>query len=238
MNVPFWKKALSYVIDIPVESTSSEYNDSLFLKLSGGRYQLCTPDAIYSWADKYDNYALSFSTMDLDRFQNADLLILGFGLGSIPYMLENNFDKKYSYTGVDIDPEVIRLAGKYVLSELKSPVTIIQADAMQYLMSSTQKFDIIASDIFINDSIPDQYLSENYFNTVKKRLSKQGVFMMNMLYRTASDKKLSDHVFENVFLKCFPAGDRLRVRDNMMLFNRKDIITHKNEAEYTKRNMD
>jgi predicted membrane-bound spermidine synthase len=238
MNEPFWKKVLSYVIDVPVESTSSEYNDALFLKLSRGRYQLCTPDAIYSWADKYDNYALSFSTMELDRFHNADVLILGFGLGSIPYMLENNFDKKYSYTGVDIDPEVIRLAGKYVLSELKSPVTLIQADAMQYLMSSTLKFDIIASDIFINDSIPDQYLSENYFNTVKNRLLKHGVFMMNMLYRTASDKKIADHIFGDVFLKCFPAGDRLRVRDNMMLFNRKDIIIHKKETEYTKRNMD
>lgn len=226
MKMPLWKIVLSHVIDLHIESTASDYNEALHVKLVKGRFQLCTPDAIYSWADKYDNYAESFATMHLDKLKKGQILILGFGLGSIPFMLEKSFNKHYEYVGVDIDLEVLRLAGKYVLDELSSPITLIQADAFQYLQNSTEKFDLIASDLFINDTIPDVFLSETYFLTIKKRLTKQGILMLNMLYRTDADKKLADEVYADIFSKCFPDSARLRIKDNMMLFNRSDIFIH------------
>jgi spermidine synthase len=224
MKLPLWKIILSHLTDLHIESSASEYNELLHVKLAKGRFQLCTPDAIYSWGDKYDNYAESFEKINLDSIPGRQVLILGFGLGSIPFMLEKRFNKSFQYTGVEIDHEVIRLAGKYILGDLSSPVTLIPADAFQYLITCRQKFDLIASDIFINDKIPEIYLTERYFLMLSQRLSGKGLLMLNMLYRTGGDKNLADRVFKETFVKCFPDGIMLRVRDNVMLLNRQDIL--------------
>ena len=118
MIQPLIKRILSYIKDIPIVSTSSEYNEILDLYLVKGRYQLCTENAIYSYGDKYDNFANAFKQIDLDKVN--DVLILGLGLASIPYILETIHQKAFNYTGVEIDDEVIYLASKYVIDDLKS----------------------------------------------------------------------------------------------------------------------
>jgi len=140
MKLSLLKYLWSYVTDVHIESMSSDYNESLHVLLSKGRYQLCTPNAIYSFADKYSNFTDTFTQLDLDNSNISDVLILGFGLGSIPYMLEKKFDKRYSYTGVEIDDTVIYLASKYVLDELKSEIQMIQADAWNFIQQSEYRY--------------------------------------------------------------------------------------------------
>ena len=112
MKQPLWKRFLSYLFEIHIESTSSEYNPHLYVSLQKGRYQLSTANAVYSFEDLYDNFSDAFKEIDLDRLNIQNVLILGFGLGSIPIILEQNFKKKYHYTGVEIDEEVLYLAKK------------------------------------------------------------------------------------------------------------------------------
>ena len=59
MKIKWWQKLLSYIKPINIVQTSSDYNDYLELNLVNGRYQLCTEEAIYSYADKYDNFKLA-----------------------------------------------------------------------------------------------------------------------------------------------------------------------------------
>ena len=113
MKQPKWKRLLSYLFEIHIESTSSDYNPHLYVSLQKGRYQLSTANAIYSFEDLYDNFSDAFKEIDLDQLNVQNVLILGFGLGSIPIILEQKFNKKYFYTGVEIDEEVLYLANKY-----------------------------------------------------------------------------------------------------------------------------
>jgi len=99
MEIPKWKRWLSYLMEVHLESSSSEHNEELHVSLSKGRLQLSTANAIYSYADKYENFYKTFEQVELNE-KVDDVLILGFGLGSIPYMLESKFGKKYRYTGV------------------------------------------------------------------------------------------------------------------------------------------
>ena len=122
MKQPTWKRWLSYIREIPIETSESEHNPFLNIVLRNGQYQLCTANAIYSYGDLYDNFSKAFKQIDLDKLPIKNVLILGFGLGSIPLMLEKMFHKKYYYTAVEIDPEVLRLANTYVLPELKSGI--------------------------------------------------------------------------------------------------------------------
>ena len=121
VHIPRWKRLLSYFVEFHIESAPSELNPHLYVSLNRGRYQLCTANAVYSFADLYDNFVKAFQRLQPAQLPIREVLLLGFGLGSIPLMLEKKFHCRIRYTGVEADESVIWLAGKYALPELQSP---------------------------------------------------------------------------------------------------------------------
>lgn len=215
MKQPWWKRLLSHFSDQLIEHTGSEYNEDLYLLLVKGRYQLVTDKVIYSYEDKYDNFFDVFKKIPLDQIQSC--LILGFGLGSIPFMLEKKYKKKINYTGIEIDEEIIYLASEYVLDELKSHIDLIHTDAEVFMEINEEKYDLICVDLFINDDIPEQF-QENYFlDLCKDALTKEGKLVYNCLYLTNKDRKYSTRFFEDIFLKTFPKASAHHCGNNLML---------------------
>ncbi|NNF33642.1 MAG: hypothetical protein HKN68_06015 [Saprospiraceae bacterium] len=222
MEIPWWKKTLSYLTEVSIEKTSSPYNKHLEVSLKSGRLMLSTHNAIYSYSDKYDNFGDAFKRMKLDNIE--EVLLLGFGLGSIPLILEKTEGKNLSYTGVEIDEEVIYLASKYVLPQLKSDISLFTSEAMAFLALDQSKYDLIAMDIFESDYIPHQFETESFLYSLNEHLTIGGVLMYNRLAYTDEDVKKSEEYFHNVFSKVFPNACYLTIKGNMMLFNRKDVL--------------
>jgi len=216
MEIPKWKRWLSYLMEVHLESSSSEHNEELHVSLSKGRLQLSTANAIYSYADKYENFYKTFEQVELNE-KVDDVLILGFGLGSIPYMLESKFGKKYRYTGVELDDEVIYLASKYVLSDLQSDVMLIEADAINYMHQCTQTFDLICIDIFVDDQIPEVFLTTEFLHRIKDSLTEHGKVIFNHLADRPSYGKKAKKYYEEVFYDVFPRGQYLQVLGNGMM---------------------
>ena len=207
-------------MDVKVESTSSDYNDVLDLYISKGRYQLCSENAIYSFDDLYDNYYRSFQQLHLDELKIQEVLILGLGLGSIISMVEQKFGKKWRYTTVEIDPEVVRMAQKYVLSNLSSPVQIYNTDALLFVDQIDRTFDLICLDIFVDDIIPKKFQTVKFLTRVKEALGEDGLLLYNRLARTKKDKKVTKEFFDGPFKTVFPEATYLDVKGNWMLMNR------------------
>ncbi len=220
MKQPLWKRWLSYFFEFHIESTSSEHNDALHVVLSQGRYQLTTQNAIYSYADLYTNYKLSFQRIDLEALNIQNVLILGFGLGSIPYMLERKFNKNYRYTAIEIDEEIIYLYNKYVADELSSPIEFICTDAKVFMDVNTEEYDMIIVDIFIDDEIPVVFESEAFLQSIKDSLSPKGIVLYNRLAHFKKDRQLSEGFFKTTFSDVFPNATYLDVDGNYMLMNR------------------
>jgi spermidine synthase len=197
----------------------SDHNEELYVVLNDGRFQLCTPNAIYSFADKYDNFRESFQRLRLDDSGISKVLLLGFGLGSIPYMLEKTFGKKYTYTGVEIDDAVIYLASKYVLDELRSDIELVRADAYAYIMQTSVRYDMICIDIFVDDKIPDIFLTQDFLTAVQESLSSSGILLFNHLAHNDNDIKAAKNYFKTIFLKNFPQGNALNVSKNIIMLN-------------------
>lgn len=215
-----FKKLLSYITDIHLESRESEYSDELHVVLSRGRHQLCTANAIYSFDDLYDNYRRAFQKLDIANRPVKDVLILGLGLGSIPFMLEKSFEVKFDLTAVELDEEVIDLAHKYVLSDLESKVETVTADAFHFMVQNKRQFDMICMDVFIDDVIPGKFQSEKFLQALKASLTEDGILLYNRLSRTREDKKDTRAFFEGNFKMVFEKGSYLDVRGNWMLTNR------------------
>lgn len=224
MKQPLAKRLFSYLREIHVETTESEHNPYLHVVLHNGQYQLCTANAIYSYGDKYDNFSKAFRRIDLDGLNIKNVLILGFGLGSIPLMLEKMFKKDYHYTAIEIDAEVLRLANKYVLPDLKSAIEFQVLDALTYTLFTDKQFDMICMDVFLDDTIPTELEQDDFLNSLKRMLTPNGVLLFNKLAYHKKDKKQAEAFFQNHFKRVFTEGVYLDVQGNYILINRQDVL--------------
>ena len=219
MRPPKWKRWLSYLTELHIESTSSKYNPHLYVSLSKGRYQLCTANAIYSYEDYYDNYRKAFTRVDLDQLPGKEVLILGFGLGSIPFMLEKLFEYELHYTAVEVDEAVIGLASKYALPEIDASIELICTDALIYVAQQPATFDMICMDVYLDDVVPDAFEQEEFLSGLKNMLNPNGLLLFNRLAATQEDKDKSKQFYVQRFLPVFPLGAYIDVGGNYMLFN-------------------
>ena len=227
MKKPLGKKTLSYVKDILLEKTSSEYNDTLEVYLSQGRYQLCTSGAVYSYEDKYVNFLNTFNSLDWDKLNIERVLVLGLGLASVPQMLEQRFDKDFEYYAVEIDPEIIRLANKYILSDLKSPIQIFEMDAEIFVEISDEMFDMIIIDIFDNNVVPEKFESKEFLQKTAQLLSDEGIVLFNRLNINDKTYQKTMDYNEKVFKEIFPFAKSIFIKDNIILCNKDDIWLEK-----------
>jgi spermidine synthase len=139
-------------------------------------------------------------------------------------MLEKMFKKKYHYTAVEIDAEVLRLANVYVLPEIESNIEFQILDALTYTMFTDEKFDMICMDVFLDDTIPTELEQDDFLKSLKNLLSENGVLLFNKLAYHIKDKKQAESFFKNHFKRVFTEGVYLDVQGNYILINREDVL--------------
>jgi spermidine synthase len=223
--IDWFKKYWSYISPVHLESIQGLENQTLSVYLSNGRYQLSTEHAIYSYDDLYDNFSLAFKKVDWTQLpERAHVLVLGLGLGSVPYMLEKKFSKKFSYTAVEFDESVIFLASKYSIPRLKSSMQIICRDAASHVMEDEDEYDIICIDVFLDDVIPDAISESEFLIRVKCLLSPGGILIFNRLNRERDEKNLIHEYINQVFSSVFPDYGSIQVEGNCMLFSDKSKL--------------
>ena len=140
-------------------------------------------------------------------------------------MLEKKFGKIYSYTGVEIDGTVLQLAQKYVLNDLKSPMSIHLTDAEIFVSMCREKFDLICMDVFIDDKVPSGCETTTFLQQLKKLLTPEtGILLFNKLAATPSDRSRSGLFLETQFKKIFKDADFIEIAGNYILINRGDLL--------------
>ena len=219
MKQPFWKILASYLWEMPVESTLSEVNREMHVLLRRGRYQLCTENAIYSFADLYGNFVKCFERLRLEELPGDRILILGFGLGSIPVILEKKFGRRYHFTAIEKDETVIYLANKYVVPDIRSPLEVICADALAFVHQTTEQYDLICVDVYLDDVVPEEFENIQFLYQLQNILHPQGLIISNKLSRNPADLQQTEAFFKQTFKHVFPEGIHLDVDGNWMLLN-------------------
>lgn len=217
MKIPWYKFWWSYVNEIILESSNSDINGDLYLSLNKGQYQLCTRNAIYSYGDRYDNFRDSFAQLRLDLPRVQTVLVLGMGLGSIPYMLEKRFKQKMEFTCVEPDEEIIHWAHEYVFCDLISFIEVLQTDAATFVSMTEEKYDMICVDVFTDTQIPEDITDPEFMEELKLLLTPSGFILFNHLAMYREDTEKAMHYFDNVFKKEFETAAYLKLRSNIML---------------------
>ena len=218
------KNALSYLVEWPIITLSSPYNPILKVVLHKGRYKLIAHNAIYSFGDLYSNYRRTFELLKWDTHEFRTCLVLGLGMASIPDMLVTKFKRNMEFTAVEIDEVVIKLAYEYVLKPKGIPVQVFTGDAASFISYHEKKYDLICSDVFSGDVVPESLETLEALKNMRDLLLPGGLLLYNRLGRYKSDKTKSLRFFEEVFRPVFPESDFLELDGNWMLINRPDYF--------------
>ena len=139
-------------------------------------------------------------------------------------MLEKNFDKQFEYHIVEIDEEIINLAHKYTLNELKSPTYVYEMDAEIFIDITEEKFDLIIVDIFIDNVVPKKFESSDFLEKLKYLLYDNGIILFNRLNSDTENFLSNTKYFEKIFKTEFPESKMFFVKNNIILASRNDIF--------------
>ena len=181
------KQLFSYILPI-TKTIASKYSGPLEITWYNGKKHLNSKQANYSYGALQKILKYGIEQIALPRVDS--ILILGMGGGSVIKTLQNDFNYHKAITAVDIDPVIIHIAQtEFGISE-DEHLQIHCMDALDFVKTSEAKYDLIIIDLFIDLTVPDQFLSEAFWNHVLRLRSSKGAIIFNAAVRDAKRKAI------------------------------------------------
>jgi spermidine synthase len=214
-------KGLSYLVEIPVETRNSDHSPKLKVTLKRGRYALSTNNVYYSHEDKYSSFKRAFAQLKPTQADTNKVLVLGYGLGSIPHILHKHYHIKAHYTAVEIDPVVVGMAQRYGNLPQGSVVHWINADAISFITYTQEQFDWICVDVFVDDVIPEAFLKAEFLRETLRLLKPKGKILFSHLSTTPDKQAKVRTYFETIFKAAVPNASLIDTQGNWVLVGEK-----------------
>jgi spermidine synthase len=120
----------------------------------------------------------------LRQAKARDVLMIGCGGGTLATMLHRAGVK---VVVVDINAVSFEIARRYF--HLPDDVERHVADGCRFLRRSRARYDAIALDAYTGSTMPAQFLEPAFFALAKARLSRGGIFLMNLLVTDDDDRR-------------------------------------------------
>jgi spermidine synthase len=207
----------SFFAEIPVEYRNSEVNTGLAVTIKNGRYLLNSKGLNYSYGTLQKAFDREFRSLNFNKRTFNNILMLGFGGGSVIETLKKKYSLVCRITSVEKDSEVIELANKYFKIDKSRNLNIIHQDAVYFLKENTQLFDLILVDIYIGNDVPESCETEEFLQNLKKALSNQGIIIFNKFIYDHKSHQSATELIER-FKKVFGRVTLSRVNKYMIIY--------------------
>jgi spermidine synthase len=169
--------------------TSSPLNSILQVVLSGNKLILDAKNVNYSYGGLHRAFRQLFRKIKIENWSIESVLILGFGVGSVASILQNEYEIDCKITGVEFDPEVIKIGKEYFNLNSFRDLDLIQDDAFHFIEMNTKIFDLVVVDLYIDKDVPVRAETNEFANSIKKALRPKGLLIFNKwVYDTASEE--------------------------------------------------
>ncbi|HKR04065.1 MAG TPA: methyltransferase domain-containing protein [Bacteroidia bacterium] len=209
------KFIFSFIYPVTVEKTSSVFNPLLEVRLENGKYVLNAANANYSFGSLHQIFLKAFQKIKIGERGIKNVLLLGFGAGSVPELLFEEFKINCTITAVEVDDKVIELGKKYFNTERFEKLELICADALEFVQQCNSKFDLIVLDLFIDNKVPSQFESPGFLLALKKLMGNKSILLFNKIVEM-KDAESFDRLHEN-FKKIFGETDFMDILGNRVL---------------------
>jgi spermidine synthase len=213
-KIPPLQIVKSYFSEILIESADSEKNNNLVLHLKDGRLKLSTRNAIYSYEDRYTTFFIAFQHIKKQLIDIKSVLVLGFGLGSIAWILDKTHGLQPEITGVEHDETIVGFYHKYYEAD---HVNLVEDDALNFLKQTSQKYDLICVDIFKDAIVPNKFETSEFLKILKFHLQPKGIVLFNRLTMEKGLATATRTFFEKKFKPVFNNSSSIDMKGNRVL---------------------
>jgi spermidine synthase len=170
------KKIISYLWPI-THRFSSEINGALEITYLNGKKVLDTANANYSYGSLQK--ILEYGLAKLNFSQVENILVLGMGGGSVIHSLRNTFKYSKNIVAVEIDPQIIKIAKDEFGITSSEKLQIIEANALEFVKTSEEKFQLIIIDVFVDTLVPTAFYGKEFCVNIQRLISSGGYFLLN-----------------------------------------------------------
>ena len=153
----------------------------------------------YSFGNLHYVFRQAIKLHKTEILQTKQVLILGFGAGSIAKILVNELLYNGKMIGIDAEARMIDLAKQYAGIDNWNNIELHETSALNYITKCSAEFDCILIDLFIEDVIPQECISEPFINGLKSLLKPNALILLNCLRNSTQLKELE------ILLSKFPA---------------------------------
>ena len=178
---------ISGATDKPNRTYDSAFNGRLEISIQRGKKVLDTKNTNYSYGTVHQVWNKTLRKTSLDKVKST--LLLGLGGGSVIELLRNSFGYTGKLTAVEIDPVIIRIAKEEFGITNNAQTSIICQDAFQFVVEDKKKHDLILVDLFLDNLMPDQTVSLDFWDNIQRLLKPHGLVIFNVFNRTGKLKK-------------------------------------------------
>lgn len=208
------KKILSYFIPIKIHNVKSAVSKSIEVTWANGELVMDSENTNYSYGSLQRILRLGLKTIGFDKVVAMEhILVLGVAGGSVIKTLVDEIKFKGKITGVEIDPNIIKIANQYFNLDQVEQLEVIIDDAFEFVLKTKEKYDLIIIDVFQDTTMPN-FLYETFFtDQVCFLLRSKGVVLFNtMLLNEKQNARNLKYIkeFNNVdyLIKSIPRVER------------------------------
>lgn len=183
-------KLLSYLFPINIHKQNSDINKTLEVSWNNGKLVLDSKNTNYSYGSLQRALKKGLRFIGFERIKNFEnILVLGVAGGSVIKTLVDEIKYNRKITGVELDKNVLELANQFFkLNEVEN-LKLINEDAFEFVLKTTEKYDLIIIDIF-QDTVMPNFLFEDFFiNHVNTLMNVNGFILFNTMVLTDKDKE-------------------------------------------------
>lgn len=182
-------KLLSYFYPI-TKKIHSDINGVLEITWYNGKKHLDTANANYSYGSLQKILKFGLHKLNIDHVKSV--LILGLGGGSVIQTLQQDFKYSGTITAIDIDPVIIKIAKEEFGIVEDEQLKLICTDALEYVKTNDQKFDLLIIDLFIDITIPKQFFNFSFWKDILTACSTNGSILFNASVKPSNNNAIND----------------------------------------------
>jgi spermidine synthase len=176
------KRLFSYLIPIKIYEAKSTLSKSIEVTWANGEMVLDSLNTNYSYGSLQRILKVGLKNIGYKKITVMDsILVLGVAGGSVIKTLVDEVKFKGKITGVELDPEIIKVANTYFKLDQIKNLEIVIDDAFEFVLKTKEKYDLIIIDIFQDTNMPN-FLFETFFiNRICYLLKSKGFVLFNTM---------------------------------------------------------
>ena len=128
--------------------------------------------------------------------------------------MAHKYNCKANFSLVELDSQILEWVTD-LLEQMDIKSTHgYNEDAYAFLQNTSQQYDLICVDVFMDRFVPQQFLSSDFFKLMKSKLKKDGIWIMNYM----APLSIVPVVLKKNMSSIFPDFKYIQNRENFIFY--------------------